>query len=86
MNCFFFHDHPDHIGGVLRVLDTRPDITVSLVESFPWGFKNAVAQRGCTVRETDQPCAISANYLSTGEMASAGKNFYRLHINRWCGR
>lgn len=77
---FLSHDHPDHIGGVMKVLDARPDLNISLVESFPWGFKKAVGKRGGHVRETDHPCKISLNCLSTGEMASAVKNEHALII------
>lgn len=77
---FLSHDHPDHIGGVLKVLAVRPDINVSLVESFPWGFKKAVGKRGGHVREIDHPCTISGNCISTGEMASAVKNEHALII------
>jgi 7,8-dihydropterin-6-yl-methyl-4-(beta-D-ribofuranosyl)aminobenzene 5'-phosphate synthase len=77
---FLSHDHPDHIGGVMKVLDARPDIDVSLVESFPWGFKKAVSKRGGHVSETDHPCTVSRNCFSTGEMTSAVKNERALKI------
>jgi len=77
---FLSHDHPDHVGGVMKVLDARPDINISLVESFPWGFKKAIGKGGGQVRETDCPCTISANCLSTGEMTSAVKNEQALII------
>ena len=77
---FLSHDHPDHIGGVMKVLKARPDINISLVESFPWGFKKAVGKRGGHVSETDHPCTISRNCLSTGEMTSAVKNEHALII------
>jgi 7,8-dihydropterin-6-yl-methyl-4-(beta-D-ribofuranosyl)aminobenzene 5'-phosphate synthase len=77
---FLSHDHPDHIGGVMKVLNARPDINISLVESFPWGFKKAVSKKGGHVSETDHPCNISRNCLSTGEMTSAVKNEHALII------
>ena len=77
---FLSHDHPDHVGGVMKVLDARPDINISLVESFPWGFKKAIGKGGGQVRETDCPCTISAKCLSTGEMNSAVKNEQALII------
>ena len=77
---FLSHDHPDHIGGVMKMLDARPDLNISLVASFPWGFKKAVSRRGGRIRETDHPCTIGGNCLSTGEMASAVKNEHALII------
>lgn len=77
---FLSHDHPDHIGGVMKVLDARPDTNVSLVESFPWGFKKAIGKGNGHIRETDHPCRISGNCLSTGEMTSVVKNEHALII------
>ena len=77
---FLSHDHPDHVGGVMEVLNVRPGINISLVESFPWGFKKAVSKRGCHVNEIDHPCAVSYNCLSTGQMTSAVKNEQSLII------
>lgn len=77
---FLSHDHPDHIGGTLKLLDIRHDIDVSLVHSFPSGFKNAVKKMGANLIETDQPCMVSAHCLSTGEMQSFVKNEQALVI------
>ncbi len=77
---FLSHDHPDHIGGVNKVLAVRSDINVSLVESFPSGFKKSIGKRGAGVRETDRPCMITNNCLSTGEMTSVVKNEHSLII------
>lgn len=41
---FLSHDHPDHTGGAMKVLDARPDTNVWLVESFPRGFKKAIGK------------------------------------------
>ena len=77
---FLSHDHPDHIGGVMRVLDARPDTDISLVKSFPWGFKRAIGKVGGHVREIDDPCKMGTSCLSTGEMASVVKNEQALII------
>ena len=68
------HDHADHIGATMRLLDRQPAMTVSLVQSFPSGFTKAVRSAGADVRETDQPCLLSGSCLSTGEMRSFVKN------------
>lgn len=77
---FLSHDHPDHIGGVMKVLGMRNEITVALVKSFPWGFKRAVKKYGAEVKEIDLPSVISRNCLSTGEMSSVVKNEHGLII------
>ena len=77
---FLSHDHPDHIGGVMRVLAAQSEINISLVESFPSSFKRLVEKLGANIRETDQPCLISGNCLSTGEMDSFVKNEHCLIV------
>lgn len=77
---FLSHDHPDHIGGVKKILAVRSEINVSLVQSFPSGFKRKIGKRGTSVRETDRPCMITNNCLSTGEMTSIVKNEHSLII------
>ena len=79
-DLFISHDHPDHIGGTLKLLDIRHDIDISLVHSFPSGFKSAIKKMGANVIETDQPCIVSAHCLSTGEMQSFVKNEQALVI------
>ena len=77
---FLSHDHPDHVGGVMKVKEARSDIDISLAKSFPWGFKKVIGKGGGHVRETGYPCKISTNCLSTGEMTSAVKNEHALII------
>lgn len=77
---FLSHDHPDHTGGVMTVLQSRPDIDVALVESFPSGFKNAIGKQRAAAMETKHPCKISNNCLSTGEMRSWVRNEHALII------
>ncbi|MDY6792843.1 MAG: MBL fold metallo-hydrolase [Thermodesulfobacteriota bacterium] len=67
------HYHPDHIGGTMKLLGIRNKINVSLVKSFPSGFKKAVKKTGANLTEVRQPRIISKNCLSTGEL----KNFIR---------
>lgn len=77
---FISHDHPDHIGGTLRMAAINNDINVSLVGSFPSGFKKAVRKNGAGVTEIEQPQIVSAASISTGEMRSAVKNEQALII------
>ena len=77
---FLSHDHPDHVGGVMAVLNAHPAIDVALVESFPAGFKKAIGRRGGTARDIIQPCRLSNSCLSTGEMRSWVRNEHALVI------
>ena len=77
---FISHDHPDHVGGAMAVLNARPAVDVALIESFPSGFKNAIEKRGGSAREIGPPRTISNNCLSTGEMRSWVRNEHALII------
>jgi 7,8-dihydropterin-6-yl-methyl-4-(beta-D-ribofuranosyl)aminobenzene 5'-phosphate synthase len=77
---FLSHDHPDHIGGTLKLAKINPDITVTLVNSFPLGFKKAVGKTGAGITEIEQPQVVSGAALSLGEMHSAVKNEQALMI------
>lgn len=77
---FISHYHPDHIGGTLKLLGIRNGINVSLVKSSPSGFKKAVKKTGADLTEVYQPCIISRNCLSTGELKSFVRNEHSLVI------
>jgi len=77
---FISHDHPDHIGGILKFLGIRNEINVSLVKSFPSGFKKAVKKTGANLTEVYQPRIISRNCLSTGELKDFVKNEHSLIV------
>lgn len=68
------HDHPDHVGGALKLAEIRSGIAVHLIHTFPSGFKRALNKHGADVRQVDQPCMIARSCLSTGEMCSFVKN------------
>ncbi len=74
------HDHPDHVGGAMMFLENSSDINVSLVKSFGSSFKKEVKKRGLNLREIDQPCLITKNSFSTGEMKNFTKNEHALVI------
>jgi 7,8-dihydropterin-6-yl-methyl-4-(beta-D-ribofuranosyl)aminobenzene 5'-phosphate synthase len=74
------HDHPDHIGGTMKFLASRPDIDVAVVNSFRSGFKKAVQKRGASITAIDQPRVLTANTISTGEMKDFIRNEHALLI------
>ena len=77
---FISHDHPDHIGGTLKLVETNSNLNVTLVGSFPSGFKKAIKKREGEVTEIGQPHIFSKTSLSSGEMRSAVKNEHALII------
>lgn len=77
---FISHDHPDHIGGVMKFLEIRPKINVALVKSFRSGFKKALRKLGADITEISQPSIVTKNCLSAGEMKSFVKNEHALVI------
>jgi 7,8-dihydropterin-6-yl-methyl-4-(beta-D-ribofuranosyl)aminobenzene 5'-phosphate synthase len=74
------HDHPDHVGGVPKLLEINPNLTVKMGKSFPSGFKKEVRSQCAQFKEVDQPCAVSKNCVSTGELKSFIRNEQSLVI------
>ncbi|MCG6895128.1 MAG: MBL fold metallo-hydrolase [Desulfobacteraceae bacterium] len=72
------HDHPDHVGGALKFLEFNSSVTVSLVRSFPSGFKKSMQESGADVAEIEQATTISRNVVSTGEMKDIVRNEHSL--------
>jgi 7,8-dihydropterin-6-yl-methyl-4-(beta-D-ribofuranosyl)aminobenzene 5'-phosphate synthase len=74
------HEHHDHIGGLPRLLHTRPAMKVYLPVSFSSGYKKLVSKKGGQVVEVDQPARICAHAASTGQMRSVVKNEHSLVV------
>lgn len=74
------HDHPDHVGGTKKFLENSRGVNVHLVKSFRSGFKKMVQDLGSEVSEVGQPCRITSNCISTGEMKGLRKNEHALII------
>lgn len=74
------HDHPDHVGGALKFLDWNSRVTVSLVQSFPSGFKKSLRKSGADVTEVRNAETISRNIVSTGEMKDIVRNEHSLAV------
>lgn len=74
------HDHEDHAGGAMTLLDTRTGVNVAVVKSFPSGFKTAVLEKGSHVTEISRPQLLTQDCVSTGEMKSLVRNEHSLIV------
>jgi 7,8-dihydropterin-6-yl-methyl-4-(beta-D-ribofuranosyl)aminobenzene 5'-phosphate synthase len=62
------HQHGDHTGGLLSVLNRNPNVTVYLLESFSADFVRSVENTGAEVVLVDDSLQICACTYSTGEL------------------
>ena len=62
------HDHHDHIGGLPKVLDRNPDVSVFMPVSFAYEIVRSVETKKAKVVSVDEPIEICPNVYSTGEM------------------
>lgn len=62
------HDHHDHIGGLAKVLDRNPNVSVYLPVSFAYEIIRGVETKKAKVVSVDEPVEICPNVYSTGEM------------------
>ena len=67
------HAHGDHTGGLERILEHNPNVTVYLPESFPAVYKNIISSFGARVETTDKPQPLFAGVHTTGEMGRSVK-------------
>ncbi len=62
------HDHYDHIGGLPKVLDRNPHVSVYMPVSFSYEIVRSVEGKKAKVVSVDEPIEICPNVYSTGEM------------------
>jgi 7,8-dihydropterin-6-yl-methyl-4-(beta-D-ribofuranosyl)aminobenzene 5'-phosphate synthase len=62
------HDHHDHIGGLPKVLDRNPNVSVYMPVSFSYEIVRSVENKKAKVVSVDEPVEICPNVYSTGEM------------------
>ncbi len=62
------HQHGDHTGGLLSVLNRNPNVTVYLLESFSADFVRSVENTGAEVVLVDDSLRICTSTYSTGEL------------------
>ncbi|MCP4020956.1 MAG: MBL fold metallo-hydrolase, partial [Desulfobacteraceae bacterium] len=75
------HDHPDHVGGAMKLIESHPDMNTTLVKSFHSISKSSVQKLGGKFVAIDQPAIITKNCLSTGQMKNISKNEHSLVIS-----
>jgi 7,8-dihydropterin-6-yl-methyl-4-(beta-D-ribofuranosyl)aminobenzene 5'-phosphate synthase len=59
------HEHWDHVGGLSMVLAANSDVTVYLLESFPYHIKSRVRGSGATLVETWNATLICPGVATT---------------------
>jgi len=74
------HDHPDHIGGMVKCLEKKSGIDVCLVSSFNSGTKRKIKSLGSSVLEVKTPVPVGRHCFSTGEMKNIMRNEHSLVI------
>jgi 7,8-dihydropterin-6-yl-methyl-4-(beta-D-ribofuranosyl)aminobenzene 5'-phosphate synthase len=62
------HNHWDHTGGLLKVLEKRPNVDVYLPYSFPYSFVRQVEGAGARVVPVKESRKLCNNIFLTGEM------------------
>lgn len=67
------HDHWDHTGGLLKVLEKRAAVDVFLPVSFPREFVGKVEKTGARVVSVKESRKLCKNVYLTGEMGDAIK-------------
>lgn len=67
---FLSHIHNDHVGGLWKVIEKNPNVTVYIPISFPDGFKKEARSYGIKLIEVQQPTKICEGVYSTGELGS----------------
>ncbi len=60
------HIHGDHTDGLPSVLSRNSDVTVYVLQTFPYSFKEDVRGRGADVVSVENPIRICENVYSTG--------------------
>ena len=62
------HDHHDHIGGLPKVLERNPNVSVYMPASFAYEIVRGVETKKAKVVSVDEPIEICPDVYSTGEM------------------
>lgn len=64
------HEHWDHVGGINTVLETNNELTVYLLQSFPYHIKSTVRTRGAQLVEAENATKIGQYAATTGALGT----------------
>jgi len=78
---FLSHEHPDHIGGLEKILASTSRIDILMAQSFLSGIGKEAKTRGSKEVRVNQPVMVTKSGLSSGEMKSFVKNEQALFID-----
>lgn len=72
-HIFLSHIHGDHTGGLISILEKKPNVTVWLPESFPESAKFDIGSYGARVKAVSKATRLFSNVYSTGELGRSPK-------------
>ncbi len=62
------HNHSDHVGGLMSILEKNANVTVYIPSAFPQEFFNDVEKTGARVVKVTGPAIICNGVYTTGQM------------------
>ena len=62
------HEHGDHIGGLWRVLELNPGVSVYVPAGFPGDLERRIRELGCNVIECAEPTLVCRGVVTTGTL------------------
>ena len=65
---FLSHEHWDHTGGLITLLNKHSDYSIYLPKSFSTGFKSSVRGYGAKMVDVGESVAVCKDAYSIGEM------------------